>query len=211
VSGTVTLLYTANLAGDLALLPRLFTLIRQERRAANSPVFLLDLGDTCSVDSWICRATQGRAPLIVLDGMGYDAALIGGPEQIPIPPASLQYLLETLVMPVIEWNSAAYITKRGVTLAVASGTALLPTDHPGIWIDRLVQALPENNSPSLILGDVAKGCLARVDLAWPAWTIQASRLLQLPPDLPPDPTIAAAVDFVTNEARSYAQQHGGNL
>ena len=77
----MTLLYTAHLAGEIALLPRLFTLIGQERRAAAGPVILLDMGDTCAVESWVCRATQGRAPFLVLDSMGYDAALIGLEQQ----------------------------------------------------------------------------------------------------------------------------------
>jgi len=33
---SVTLLYTAHLEGDLRVLPRLFTLIQQERRAAEA-------------------------------------------------------------------------------------------------------------------------------------------------------------------------------
>ena len=89
----VTLLYTANLQGELTLLPRLFTLIQQERRAATGPTLLLDLGDSCALSAWVCQATHGRAPFLVLDSMGYDAALIGGPERVPIPPSALRRLV----------------------------------------------------------------------------------------------------------------------
>lgn len=206
---TLTLLFTANLAGDIGLLPRLFTLIQRERRTADGPVMLLDLGDTCSEESWICRATYGRAPFIVLDGMGYDAVFIGGPEQVPIPLASLRRLLDTIVMPVILWNSVKHLTKWGTTVWLASGTAEL--SEPGIRVDRSRGTLPGVGEPYPILGDVAKGHLARIDLAWPDLTVQAARLISLSDDVPPDPTIAATVEFVESEARAYAQQQGGTL
>lgn len=206
---TVTLLYTANLAGDLRLLPRLFTLIQRERRAAEGPVFLLDLGDTCALESWICRATQGRAPLIVLDAMGYDIALVGGPEQVSIPVDSLRRLLDTVIMPVMPWGRATSLTRRGIQVGVASGEAALPPDYPGIRVDRVSDALPPRGQPGVTLGDVPGGCLARVTMGWPEWTAHESDLLILPPDLPADPTIGAVVDFVESEARFYVQQHGG--
>jgi hypothetical protein len=143
--------------------------------------------------------------------MGYDAVLIGGPEQVPIPPESLRRLLDTIVMPVILWNSIRQLTKRGITFALASGSAEVPGDEWSIWIDRSRDTLPGEGDPYPVLGDVAKGCLARVDLAWPDWTVQAARVMMLTNDVPSDPTIAAIVDFVESEARAYAQQQGGIL
>ena len=61
---TVTFLATAHLCGALRLLPRLFTLIHRERRSAQGPVVLLDLGDTCAVSSM--RIVFARAPRILL-------------------------------------------------------------------------------------------------------------------------------------------------
>jgi 2',3'-cyclic-nucleotide 2'-phosphodiesterase (5'-nucleotidase family) len=202
---TVTLLYTANLRGDLALLPRLFTMIQHERRASEGLVLLLDLGDTCSVESWVCQATQGRAPFLVLDGMGYDAVLIGGPEKVPIPPPSLRMVAASMVMAVVVWNRARPLTRRGITVTIAPGAAPLPDRSPAIRVDRSTQALPDAHDPVVTLGDVAHGHLARVDLAWPEWTVQAARLLAVSPDVPADPTIAALVEFVESEARHYAQ------
>jgi hypothetical protein len=204
----VTLLYTAHLAGEITLLPRLFTLISQERRAAAGPVILLDLGDTGAAESWICQATQGRAPFLVLDSMGYDAALIGGPEAVPIPPSSLRQLLGKLIMPVIVWNRARTITKQGITVTLAPGRAPLPDQGPIIRIDRSTAALPDFGASGLTVGDVAQGHLARVDMAWPEWTVQSARVIELEPGTPVDPTVAAVVELVENEARFYAQQGG---
>lgn len=198
---TVTLLYTANLKGELTLLPRLFTLIQRERRVSGGLVLLLDLGDTCSLESWVCRATQGRAPFLVLDGMGYDAALIGGPEKVPIPPSSLRKLAGSLLMDVVVWNRARALTRRGITLTIAPGDAPLPDGGPAIRVDRSTEALPGIHEPGVTLGDVAHGVLARVDLAWPEWTAQSARTLAVSPEVSPDPTVAALVEFVESEAR----------
>lgn len=205
----MTLLYTAHLAGEVTLLPRLFTLIKQERRTASGPVILLDLGDTCSVEAWICQATQGRAPFLVLDSMGYDGAVIGGPEQVPIPPLSLRHLLNNVTMPVILWNRACQITRRHITFTIAPGNAPLSDQGPGVRIDRSKETLPDATDLGPTLGDVAQGVLARVDIAWPEWIIKSTCLIRVEPETPADQTIAAVVELVENEARYYAQQ-GGN-
>jgi len=206
---TVTVLYTAHIAGNLALLPRLATLIQQARSTAQGPVFLLDLGDTCAPDAWVCRATQGRAPFLVLDSMGYDGAVIGGPERIPIPPPSLKQLLGQMIMPVIVWNRTSTITRRGISLSVAPGAAPQADSAPTIRIDRSANTLPATGSPGVTLGDVPQGHLTRVDLDWPSWTVQAAQALTAEQDTPVDPTIAAVVELVESEARYYAHEQGG--
>ncbi|HEX3053237.1 MAG TPA: hypothetical protein VHP83_21440 [Aggregatilineaceae bacterium] len=198
--------YTANLKGNLALLPRLFTLIQQQRDDAL--VFLLDLGDTCSLDAWVCRTTQGRAPLLVLDSMGYDAAIIGGPEAVSIPVSSLRQLVDTIMMPIIIWGRVVRLAKRGVSFNIASGEAVLPEGEPGVLIDRSTQALPARNAPFPTLGDVPQGQLARVELSWPEWTVLDARIVELSAEIQPDPTIGAIVELVEAEAHHYAQQRG---
>lgn len=191
------------------LLPRLFTLIQQERRSASGPVLLLDLGDTGSVESAVCRATYGRAPFLVLDGMGYDAALIGGPERVPIPLHALRQLVGQIVMPLVVWDRAVPLVKRGITVTVAAGHAPLMDGKPGgIQVDRSTDRLPISGDPGVTLGDVSQGTLARVDVSWPEWLPQTALLLSVTPDILPDPTIAALVEFVEGEALSYAKQHG---
>ena len=75
---SLTLFYTANIAGDLALLPRLFTFLLQLRTDARRPTLLLDLGGSCADEVWHCRVTGGRSTLIALDAMGYHAANVAG-------------------------------------------------------------------------------------------------------------------------------------
>jgi hypothetical protein len=204
--GEITLLYTANLAGELALLPRLMTVIHQVRQTPVGSVFLIDLGDTCAVETWVCRATEGRAPFLVLDAMGYDAAVIGGPEQVPIPIPSLRKLIGSVGLSLIVWNRLAELTKRGITVTVAPGEVDLPEDQPGFRIDRATTALPEAGDPLPTLGDVAHGELARVDLSWPKCVVQNTQRIPITTDVPPDPTIAAVVDLVESEAAHYMQQ-----
>lgn len=191
------------------MLPRLSTLIQSERRAASGPVFVLDLGDSCSPRSWICRATQGRAGLMILDGMGYDAAVIGGPEQTPIPPGSLRRLRDRLVMPLIDWNTAQRLEKREVSLTIVTGDAALPPDAVGFRVDRSEEGLSYGADREPVLGDVPGGKMGRVVMAWPAWTVESADVLDLPADTPPDPTIMAIMELVEHEARLYAQQQGG--
>ncbi len=89
----LTILYTANLRGDLERLPRLHTFLRQlkNQRPADEPdvmlcavepvarrILLLDAGNACALDTWHCAATGGRSALIVLDAMGYQAANVAG-------------------------------------------------------------------------------------------------------------------------------------
>ena len=75
---SLTLRYSANIAGDLALLPRLHNFLQRLQAADGSRPLLLDLGGSCAESAWHCRATGGRSALIVLDGMGYHAANVAG-------------------------------------------------------------------------------------------------------------------------------------
>src|SRR5689334_10902814 len=90
---SLTILYTANIRGDLELLPRLYTLIRQLKAqpivdedevmlCAIEPLarrtLLLDLGNSCAPDVWHCVETEGRSTLLVMDAMGYHATNVSG-------------------------------------------------------------------------------------------------------------------------------------
>lgn len=198
---SITLLATANLHGNLALLPRLFTLIQHERRTSSGLVWLFDLGDTCALDAWICHATQGRAPFLVLDGMGYDAAVIGGPEQVPIPPSALRQLAGQISLSFAVWNRVLRLTKRGITIHLTPGNPPLPDTGPVIRVDRSTAVLPVVGAASLTLGDVPPGHLARVDLSWPEWRVLSAQLIPVLPTTPPDPTVLGLVEFVEDEAR----------
>ncbi len=202
----VTLLYTANVQGELALLPRLFTLVQQARRATDGPTLLLDLGDSCALNAWVCQATHGRAPFLVFDSMGYDAALIGGPERVPIPPTALRRLVGDLVMPVVVWNRARTLQKRGVEITLAPGNAPAPTKEPVVRVDRARETLPAVGDIVPVLGDVPQGELACVVMSWPDWCVQSVALRTLDAHTPADPTIGAVIELVEQEARAYTQR-----
>lgn len=207
----VTLLITGNLAGELAILPRLMTLINQHKQAAEGPVFLLDVGDSCSTESWICRATQGRAPFLVLDAMGYDAVIIGGPEQVPIPIPALRKVKDQVGLTWIIWNRVGYLTKRAITVTVAAGSADWPITQPearGIRVNRAITALPARDENPPVIGDVAQGDLLRIVLDWSTGRVQTAQRSSVQSDMPVDPTIAAVVDLVESEAKQSTQAQG---
>ena len=75
---SLSLLYSANLRGDIALLPQLFTFIQRLKPEGGPGNLILDLGKACDGAVPHCRQTGGRSMLIALDGMGYHAANIEG-------------------------------------------------------------------------------------------------------------------------------------
>lgn len=207
------ILYTANLRGDLDLLPRLHTFIRQLKAqpvedeaevmlCAVEPVparwLLLDLGGSCDAAVWHCAVTGGRSTLMVLDAMGYDAA------QVSLPAESRARLSANLLRLALvdgdhPWTSG--------DLLVTAGDRQQPqTDH------RLrILLTPANatqlNGDTLHLVDVQAGQvgLAQVRL-FPPITLIAQAILDLPTSTPADPTISATVDFVLSEARYYQRR-----
>ncbi len=211
----LSILYTAGIRGDLDTLPRLFTFIKELRRdvsrfrpededvmlcAVQPPevrTLLLDLGDSCAPDIWHCAVTDGRSTLIALDAMGYTAANVSG----QITPTSRAKLDENLLaMALVDedhsWdNDGLLITSSGD----------LP-DRP----DRLhIVLTPSDNTRldgrTLRLAPVRAGQVgtAYIGAADTIPTLAAHAIFNLPPNTPPDPTIAAAVDFITREARHY--------
>src|SRR5689334_19491361 len=95
----VAVLYTAALSGQLHLLPRLMTRIRQERYNSPGPSLLVDLGRSCISTTWICEVTDGRGMLVAMDGMGYDAFHIGAADPLYLQPATVMQLREVLLTP----------------------------------------------------------------------------------------------------------------
>ena len=200
--GAITLLYTAHIEGKLELLPRLFTLIKRQREQAAGPVLLFDLGDTCAAGSWVCRATLGRAPLLVLDSMGYDLALVGAGEHTPIPPDSLRTALGSLGMRVALWGRPRELQRHDRFFDIITGPLQPTAEKPALVINRDAPTLPAVGTSPPILGDVPQGHLACVQVDGPDWKVQAAELIALADDTPRDGTIAAVVEFVESEARA---------
>lgn len=206
----LAVLYTANLAGRLDLLPRLFTVIRQVKAIAGGPTALIDLGNSCSPEAWECAATEGRAVLSVLDAMGYAAARLTEAESRRLTVRAVEHLRDM----------------SGMIVCAAGGA--LPTAvawSAGKW--RLaLHAGPETFPAAQLILRVGNACRLDSD-ARALWTAfppgdslgvayvtfdeedrpveAAFRRQVISGEARPDPTVAAAVDFVRDEARRYAR------
>jgi hypothetical protein len=219
----VTLLCTANLAGQLDRLPRFFAMIQQIRSAATGPVFLLDLGGSCAPSAWECAATQGRATLFVLDAMGYDGACLTHDDCRSLSLSAVDKLLDRVNMPVvgpagglpveIVWTAAGMrvvcVSGGHMPYDAGSDAALLvrPDGDMGtVCLDSEARSLRIGGPPGDRLGVAGiaftktepDGRMLPVEVTW--------RTLAIPEDVRPDATIAAAVEFVREEARWYHRQ-----
>ena len=208
----LTILYTYGLRGDLAVLPRLYSFLRQLKATYAEPVvqvcadepaqppgrvLLLDLGDSCAPNVWHCAVTHGRSTLVVLDGMGCDAVRVE--------------------------DSRALAAKLGSSVRLALIDAETPLAIEDVLITADNQPGDRPHSLQIILTPAAATHLDgdQLHLAPPSgsqqvgvaqltqivgrWTLTAHEIHDLPRRTLPDPTIAASVEFVLSEAL-YAQK-----
>lgn len=215
----LTLFYTANLAGQLDLLPALYTLICQVKESLDGPTLLVDMGGSCASGVWECAATANRAALYVFDAMGYDLAclsevdcapmdavavakLAGGVQMKLCGPVGYDGLRQTVSLQVGGWHIGWSAPGAGS----ASDTAL---PERGIIVRPVAAGEParlEPESRTLWLAAPSGGILGIVDITWSEGALSATwRTMPIPKDVHPDATIAAAVDFVREEARLYDQ------
>lgn len=193
----ITLMYTQDLQGDLALLPRLYTFIRQLQAQTGGRALLLDLGRSCLPQVWPCDVTGGRATLVVLDGMGYHAANVEGMLAV----GSREHLKNSISTALVDAQHAWRYhlppeRDEGIIVSVVPTPAL-----------RLNIVLTPSHSThldgnTLHLQAVAKGQVgsAMVDLSGKPLLMQ-HEIVPMPDGLRPEPTIAAAVELVEAEAR----------
>ncbi len=200
---SLTLLYTGQIAGDLALLPRLYTFIQQLKAAAHPPAPLLDLGGSCADDVPHCRETGGRSTLIALDGMGYHAANVAG----LLVPEQRERLAQQVTLGLVneerDWlfqSPTAGAGSISATLRPRDDTARLQILLKPAECTRIV-------AKALFLEAVDAGQVgvAVVDLRGEPALISA-RIHQMPAATPPNASIAGLVDFVEAEARYFARQ-----
>ncbi|MCY3864623.1 MAG: hypothetical protein OXG68_04210 [Chloroflexi bacterium] len=200
---SLTLLYSANIAGDLALLPRLYTFLRQLQPLERQHTLLLDLGRSCRADVPHCRETGGRSTLIVLDGMGYHAANIAG----ALDRENRDKLAEIVTMGLVdETDDWLYCVPplRDPRIRVT----LRPRDD-GARLQIILDpaASTRVDGTALYLQAIGAGQVgeAVVDLRGAPCLLRACAH-PMPPDTPPNPSIAGAVEFVEAEARYFARQ-----
>ncbi len=199
---SLTILYTSNLRGDIALLPRLYTLLARLKASAAGTTLVFDLGRACDETAWHCRETGGRSMLILLDGMGYHAAHVDGEVDI----AERDKLAAQATMTLID------ATRAGMFRLPDHDEPLIATAKPDAQEQRfqIVLAPSERTQMScnaLRLQDICGGQIGAVRVALEAAPrITAFDLHDLPSDMPPNPTIAGAVEFVEAEARLFQRK-----
>jgi hypothetical protein len=209
----LTLIYTADLRGNLDLLPRLYTLLRQLRATefedeedvmvcAFQPrqerrTLLIDLGGSCDPDIWHCAVTGGRSMLNVLDAMGYTAA-----NAVGVLSADDRAKLEPSVkLSLIDADHACELD--GVRIALAPRA-----DFDGVQIV-LQPGLAPRIDGSVVYPPQLRGGVVGVMQLSPVDgrpTLASALTFPLPPAMPSDPTIAATVDFVLDEARMFEKK-----
>jgi len=192
--------YTANLHGDLALLPRLHTYLRRLRdaRADAAQRILINLGESCAPDVWHCAATGGRSVLIGLDGMGYTATV--GESLSPADRAKL----ESHVSMALVYTGRPYV--QGDLLF-----ALHPTDGDGhLCVCMTPTREAHLHNRLLTLAPLERGHIGEVVIEGGGgqYRMISSAVYALPADTPPDPTIAGVVDFIVSEARYFQRRQG---
>lgn len=202
---SLTLRYSANIAGDLALLPRMFTFLQRLGAAEGQGALLLDLGGSCAEAVWHCRATGGRSALIVLDGMGYHAANVEGALDAENRAKLAGQVTLGLVDAAQDWSYQVPPARDpGIVVRLrprhSNGAARLQ-----IALAPAAETRIDGNA--LWLRAVDAGCIgeAVVDLRKGPRLVSATAHT-MPSDTPPNASIAGAVDFVEAEARYYQRQ-----
>lgn len=198
---SLTLRYTAGIAGDLALLPRLHTFLQRLKAAEGHGALLLDLGGSCADSVWHCRATGGRSALIVLDGMGYHAANVEGALDADNRAKLAQQVTLALVDRHNHWRYRQ-ASEREVIVALRPAA---PDERLQILLEPA--ASTRLDGKILRLQAVSRGQVgeAVVDLGGNPRLVSATAHT-MPADTPPNPSIAGAVEFVEAEARFYQRQ-----
>ena len=201
---SISLFYTAHIRGDLALLPRLYTFLRRLQSEDQPPALLLDLGGACADSAWHCRATGGRSTLMALDAMGYHAANVAG-----ILDRENRRKL-AVAMGLVDARRDWIYHVPPVT--DPSIRATLQPDDPAARLQILLRpsACTRLDGNILQLQTLSAGQIGQVRVALePRDTgarIEFAALRDLPPETPPNPSIAGTVDFVLSEARLYQKK-----
>lgn len=182
------LLITAQHRGDFAYLPRLFSQIKQLKRSLEGKVFLIDTGLAWSAESWVCVATENRAPYLVMDAMGYNFAFADG--LVTESLIRLRMMVQVELLPV---GSMIRLTFEDQLLEIAVNPAL---EEPTLAGQRLT------------LNHPARGTIRHMIISQN--TLQQDHVITVNRKLPPDPTIAGTVEFVEGEARYYLNNRKGD-
>jgi len=189
---------TAHIEGDLDLMPRLYTAIRGAKDTVPGASLLIDTGRAWDAKSWICGATENRAPYFVLDAMGYDAAFADGlvhfdklhgelQMQLLVPEAQFAYDVNGVKL-------SLGVATNTDEAAIQSGQVRLPMPSQGVIL-HLTLDLTQDSAPQQIIQQTII-----------QQTIIQQTIIRLTDAHLPDPTIAGAVEFIVSEARYYQKK-----
>jgi hypothetical protein len=210
------ILYTDNIAGNLEMLPRLHTFLKQMKalpldegddvmvcavQPVARPTLLLDLGNSCSPEVWHCAATGGRSMLIVMDAMGYRAANVSG----MLTADARERLRENILsLALVDEVTACEDNDVLITLNGEKSGG----DSAAFQIVLAPSTSTHLEGNTLFLAPVQAGQVGAVHISSGySPVIQAHTVFDLPSATPPDPTISATVEFVLNEARLYQRKN----
>lgn len=201
----LTILYTANLAGDIHLLPRLYTFLARLKQEAEGQVLLVDAGNACTNAVWHCDVTGGRSMLLVLDAMGYDAANASN-----YLSAAGQAKLAENYLNIAALAAGETWSRQGVVVTTDDAATephelhivLAPGDKTSLTGRTLRLAAVNAGQAGVVQIGSANGNGRLAILNY--------RVDDVPPTALPDPTIAATVDFVLSEARYYRKRRDGD-
>lgn len=205
----LNILFTANLQGNFGVLPYLATTLRIARMQSSAeisrPTLVLDLGGAWSAENWLCRATENRAPYLILDAMGYTVARADGLDVggiLGLRPSVQVVLLDDSVA--FKWR------KDDITLNIGR-----PAQTPAVrWaLANEKPTLPEQwyaENEGQILLYPPPDYVGKLVIEYPSLTIIESEQLPIRANRP-DPSILEMVKFVEQEARAYQErQSKGN-
>ena len=197
----LSILYTQNIGGDLAMLPRLYRFL-QSLKQQYPQVLILDLGDSCSPDVWHCAATKGRSSLMVLDAMGYHAANASALED-----EAREILKSNATMGLV---TARQAWRYHIPPIQDDDILVAGVEIPALKLCIVAAPSAENRLQNrmLHLKAVNKGEVGLVKVDMEGMSIEEAAILAMPSGLLPEATISAAVELVEEEAR-YAQRRQG--
>ncbi|MEL6148773.1 MAG: hypothetical protein AAFV33_25230 [Chloroflexota bacterium] len=206
----LTLFYTQHTRGQFYLLPRLATMLKRLKKDAEGRVLLIDAGYSCDNSVKLCQQTEGRASVIVMDAMGYDAINVTG----FLGAGSRQKLTRNYLNAALV-DAAHPYHRDGIAYS-----AKPPASHDHL-LHIALETVPETHlmpEPShgyiftLKLRTIGAGQIGRVTLRIDSNDVDLvqSNLHNLTPDILPDATIAGALEFVEDEARYYNRKHRDN-
>jgi hypothetical protein len=220
----ITVFYTVSLRGELRLLPYLFSHIKQQRAAVSEQggiSLLVDLGESCRMDWPICRLTEGRALLVAMDAMGYDAFHLSVDEPLLTDEVMQTRLRNTVLSAVLVAGESKIVTKKiadeqYLKVRIGGGdVSLEPTPEAALTL-QLQRGLPLASrlleDHTVLIEDQRQDRippLGRVDLRLDrgsgALQLLEVQRLPIPAGIMPEPSITSIVEFVESEVQLAAR------